>query len=101
MQVVFGLSSSSSGRPDLGLTMQADYYGNQAIVKGFSLVDGRVRNIVGGILSVCKCVFRVVLRFRFRFFCDFSPFFGCLFLFVLYFLAFRVVLHYASQNQPL
>eukprot|EP00904_Undaria_pinnatifida_P002015 jgi/Undpi1/11814/HiC_scaffold_4.g01513.m1 len=40
-EVVFGLSSSSSGRPDLGLTMQADYYGNQAIVKGFSLVDGR------------------------------------------------------------
>ncbi|CBJ48642.1 conserved unknown protein [Ectocarpus siliculosus] len=40
--VVFGLSGGASGRPDLGLTMQADYYGNQAIVKGFSLVDGRV-----------------------------------------------------------
>lgn len=42
-EVVFGLSGNSSGKPDLGLTMQADYYGNQAIVKGFSLVDGRVR----------------------------------------------------------
>ncbi|CAB1121553.1 unnamed protein product [Ectocarpus sp. CCAP 1310/34] len=40
--VVFGLSGGASGRPDLGLTMQADYYGNQAIVKGFSLVDGRI-----------------------------------------------------------
>eukprot|EP00903_Cladosiphon_okamuranus_P018847 g17335.t1 len=42
-EVVFGLSGNNlGGRPDLGLTMQADYYGNQAIVKGFSLVDGRV-----------------------------------------------------------
>ena len=41
--VVFGLSGNNpGGRPDLGLTMQADYYGNQAVVKGFSLVDGRV-----------------------------------------------------------
>ena len=47
-QVVFGLTSSNSGRPDLGLTMQADYYGNQAIVKGFSLVDGRVRLTAAG-----------------------------------------------------
>lgn len=45
-EVVFGLSGSSSGRPDLGLTMQADYYGNQAIVKGFSLVDGRVSEVL-------------------------------------------------------
>lgn len=43
--VVFGLSGSGSGRPDLGLTMQADFYGNQAIVKGFSLVDGRVSRL--------------------------------------------------------
>ncbi|CAM9358235.1 unnamed protein product, partial [Hapterophycus canaliculatus] len=40
--VVFGLSGSGGDRPDLGLTMQADFYGNQAIVKGFSLVDGRI-----------------------------------------------------------
>ncbi|CAM9811101.1 unnamed protein product [Scytosiphon promiscuus] len=40
--VVFGLSGSGSSRPDLGLTMQADFYGNQAIVRGFSLVDGRI-----------------------------------------------------------
>lgn len=30
--------------------MQADYYGNQAIVKGFSLVDGRVSSHV---LMIC------------------------------------------------
>lgn len=44
VQVVFGLSATTvDGRPDLGLTMEADFYGNQAIVKGFSLVNDRVR----------------------------------------------------------
>lgn len=42
-EVVFGLSTATvDGRPDLGLTMEADFYGNQAVVKGFSLVNGRV-----------------------------------------------------------
>lgn len=41
-QVIFGLSGEANGRPDLGLTMESDYVGKQAIVKGFSLVDGKV-----------------------------------------------------------
>ena len=43
-QVVFGLKSTNNGKPDLGLTMQADYHGNRAVVKGFSLVDGKVKD---------------------------------------------------------
>ncbi|CAN0027086.1 unnamed protein product [Ascophyllum nodosum] len=41
-EVVFGLKSTNNGKPDLGLTMQADYHGNRAVVKGFSLVDGKI-----------------------------------------------------------
>lgn len=59
-EVVFGLSGNNpGGRPDLGLTMQADYYGNQAIVKGFSLVDGRVRSasrVHCHVVSVVYCI---------------------------------------------
>lgn len=45
VQVVFGLKANRDGKPDLGLTMQADYYGKQAIVKGFTFVDGKVKMI--------------------------------------------------------
>lgn len=60
--MVFGLSggsNSATGRPDLGLTMEADYYGNQAIVRGFSLVDGRVTIFFEAFLCVLIIITRV------------------------------------------
>lgn len=68
--MVFGLSGNNpGGRPDLGLTMQADYYGNQAVVKGFSLVNGRVSELA----TICMYVILILRACTIYRATEFSP----------------------------